>query len=220
MAYPVKSLAGERIEMAVLTDRGIVGDRVVHVQDAGGRIVTARTRPDLLGLRGTLGPDGEPLIDERPWTAPESAAAVEAAAGADAHLVRYDGAERFDVLPLLIATDGAIQRLGVDRRRLRPNIVIAGEPGLVERTWPGRRFRIGPTVIDVVSLRARCVMTTFDPDTLQQDHSVLRRIAREFGGRMALDCGVVVGGRIAVGDRVELLEVNPPAPDAVRLVSE
>jgi hypothetical protein len=49
-------------------------------------------------------------------------------------------------------------------------------------------------------------MTTYDPDTQDQDLSVLRRIASEFGGRMALDCGVVRGGRIAVGDPVELLE--------------
>jgi hypothetical protein len=32
----------------------------------------------------------------------------------------------------------------------------------------------------------------------------IRRIAQEFGGRMALDCGVVSGGRIALGDLVEL----------------
>jgi MOSC domain-containing protein len=218
--YPVKSLAGERVEAVTLTTQGIVGDRIVHVQDARGRVLTARTRHHLLGLHGTLGPDGEPLIDGRPWTAPESAAAVKAAASPDARLVRYEGAERFDVLPLLVATDGAIQRLGVDRRRLRPNIVVEGVEGLAERTWPGRQLRIGPTVIDVVSLRTRCVMTTFDPDTLEQDPSVLRRIARGFGGRMALDCAVVMGGQIAVGDPVELLDGKFSAPEPARPVSQ
>jgi MOSC domain-containing protein len=58
--------------------------------------------------------------------------------------------------------------------------------------------------VSVAQLRARCVMTTYDPDTQEQDLSVLRRIAQEFGGRMALDCGVVSGGRIALGDPVEL----------------
>lgn len=48
-------------------------------------------------------------------------------------------------------------------------------------------------------------MTTYDPDTLEQDPSVLRRIVRELGGRLALDSFVVRGGRVAVGDRVELL---------------
>ena len=125
--YPVKSMGGERLEVTEVTDRGIVGDRVVHVSGPGGRIVTSRTHPRLLGLHGTLGPDGEPLVDHRPWSSRESAAAVRAAAG--------------------------------------------------------------PA-----------------PDTQEQDLSVLRRIAAEFGGRMALDCGAVSGGRIAVGDPVELME--------------
>src|SRR5574341_1051250 len=147
--YPVKSLAGQRLEVVDLKPDGIPGDRVVHVQNARGRIVTSRTRHRLLGLHGTLGANGEPLIDGRPWTAPESAAAVRAAAGEDAKLIRYDGLERFDVLPLLVTTDGAIAELGVDHRRLRPNIVIGGVQGLAEREWPGRRLRIGEIIIDV-----------------------------------------------------------------------
>jgi uncharacterized protein len=203
--YPVKSLAGERLERAVVTLDGIAGDRVVHVRGARGRVVTARTHPGLLALHGTLGPDGKPLIDGRPWNAPESAAAVRVAAGAETTLARYDGPERFDVLPLLIATDGAIAALDVDGRRLRPNVVIGGVAGVTERQWPGRRLRIGDVVISMEKLRGRCVMTTFDPDTQVQDLSVLRRIVDDFGGTMALDSAVVSGGTIAVGDPVELL---------------
>jgi hypothetical protein len=203
--YPVKSLAGEPLEAADLTANGIVGDRIVHVRGADDRVITSRTRPRLLGLRGTLGADGEPLVNGRPWTDPESAVNVRAAAGDGARLVAYQGPERFDVLPLLVATDGAIARLGADRRRLRPNIIIGGVEGLAERGWPGRRLRIGPALIEVVKLRGRCVMTTFDPDTQEQDLSVLRRIVSDFGGRMALDCSVIEGGRLRVGDPVELV---------------
>jgi uncharacterized protein YcbX len=146
------------------------------------------------------------LIDGRPWTAPEVLAAVRQAAGADdVRLVRDHDPARFDVLPLSVLTDGAIAALGVDRRRLRPNLLIGGVPGLDERTWPGRRLRIGTMVVAVEELRDRCVMTTYDPDTQVQDPGVLRRIVREFGGSMALDCAVVTGGRIAVGDPVTLL---------------
>jgi hypothetical protein len=159
--YPVKSLAGERLDRAVVTTNGIVGDRVVHVRDRRDRVVTARNRPRLLALHGTLGPDREPLIDGRPWTAPESVAAVREAAGPEASLTRYDGPERFDVLPLLVATDGAIAALDVDGRRLRPNIVIGGVTGVAERQWPGRRLRIGDVVISMEKLRGRCVMTTW-----------------------------------------------------------
>jgi uncharacterized protein len=204
--YPVKSMAGERLEAADVTLEGIVGDRIVHVSGPGGRIITSRTHPRLLGLHGSLGPDGEPQIDGKPWQSRETSEAVRAAAGPQARLVRYEGPERFDVLPLLIGTDGAFEQLGVDHRRLRPNIVIGGVDGLAERGWPGSRLRVGEAIVSVAKLRARCVMTTFDPDTQKQDLSVLRRIASEFGGRMALDCAVVKGGRVAVGDPVERLE--------------
>ena len=55
--YPVKSLAGERLTQAEIRPDGIVGDRLVQVYDARGHVVTARKHPDLLGHRGTLGPD-------------------------------------------------------------------------------------------------------------------------------------------------------------------
>ena len=204
--YPVKSMAGERLQIVDVTEAGLLGDRVVHVAGPGGRVISSRTHPRLLALQASLDGDGEPLVNGRPWRSPETAEAVRAAAGGEARLVRYDGPERFDVLPLLIGTDGAFEQLGVDHRRLRPNIVVGGVDGLAERTWPGRRLRLGGAVASVAKLRARCVMTTYDPDTQEQDLSVLRRIVSEFGGQMALDCGVVSGGRLTVGDSVELLE--------------
>ena len=204
--YPVKSMGGERLQRALITRDGIAGDRVVHVANADDRVVTARTHPRLLGLRGTLDAGGEPRVDGKPWNSPDAAAAVRAAVGEGAHLVRWDGPERFDVLPLLVATDGAIAALGVDGRRLRPNLVVAGVDGLAERQWPGRRIRVGDVVIEFVKLRGRCVMTTFDPDTQAQDLAVLRTIARDFGGRMALDSSVIQGGSIEVGDTVTLLD--------------
>jgi len=203
--YPVKSMAAESLTRAEIRADGIVGDRVVHVRGAHGRVVTARTRPRLLGHRATLGPDGEPLVDGRPWRASEVAQDVVAAVGSGARLVRDDGVERFDVLPLLVATDGAIRALGTDRRRLRPNIVIAGVEGLAERTWEGRQLKIGEVVIGMQDLRQRCIMTTFDPDSLEQDVGVLHRINREFDGRLALNCYVVSPGAVAVGDPVELV---------------
>lgn len=203
--YPVKSMAGELVSWTDVTDHGVTGDRIVQVRDRRGHVVTSRTHHRLLGLAGTLAPDGTPLVNGRPWDSREAADAVHVAAGDEATLARNEGLERFDVLPLLIATDGAVAALGVDRRRLRPNIVIGDVEGLAEREWPGRRLRIGSAVVEAVKLRGRCVVTTFDPDTLVQDLGVLRRIAEEFGGRMALDCAVVTPGRVAVGDPVELL---------------
>lgn len=202
--FPVKSMAGERLSAAELGPLGIPGDRVVHVEDQRERVVTSRSRPKLLLHRGTLGPDGEPLVDGRPWAADEVARDVVAAAGPGTRLVRFDGSERFDVLPLLVATDGAIAALGHDGRRLRPNLVIGGVEGLAERGWEGRTLAIGGALIEAVDLRARCIMTTFDPDTAAQDVEVLLKIHREFAGTLALNCRVIRPGPIAAGDLVLL----------------
>ena len=202
--YPVKSMAGERLELASLGPLGIEGDRVVYVRRFLGRIATARKFPRLLSHHATLGRNGEPLVDGRPWTDPAVAAEIEEIVGSSAKLVRDDDPGRFDVLPLLVATDGAIAAFGRDGRRLRPNIVIGGVAGLAERDWEGRTLRIGEVEIALEDLRERCVMTTFDPDTQVQDVEVLRKIRREFGGRLALNARVMRPGTIAVGDPVEL----------------
>lgn len=203
--YPVKSMAGERLERATLGPLGLHGDRVVQVYDGRGRLVTARTYPRLIGLHATLGPDGEPLVDGRPWPAPDVQARVEAIVGPGARLVRNESEARFDILPLLVATDGAIAAFGKDARRLRPNLIVGGVDGLDERGWEGRVLRIGPALIALADLRGRCVMTTVDPDTLAQDPRVLKDIVRRFDGRLALNADVIQGGELRVKAAVELL---------------
>jgi uncharacterized protein YcbX len=201
--YPVKSLAGEPLDAAELTAAGIPGDRIVHVRATEG-MSTSRRHHRLLGLKGTLDADGTPLVDGFRWDSEEALALVRHAAGADAWLAEYDGLERFDVLPLLVATDGAVREFGRDVRRLRPNILVGGVEGMEERSWPGGMLRIGDAVVALDSLRARCPMTTVDPDTLERDPEVLRDIGRRFGGRLALNAGVLVPGVVRVGMRAAI----------------
>jgi uncharacterized protein YcbX len=203
--YPVKTMAGEKLQRVRIGPLGIEGDRVVHVEDAQGRVITSRSHPRFLGHQGTLGLNGEPLVDGWPWSSPEVAAKVVDIVGPGAKLVPYDGVERFDVLPLLVATDGAIATFGHDHRRLRPNIVIGGVEGLTEREWPGVCLRIGKLLIGVQDLRLRCIMTSYDPDTQIQDKEITRGIYRRFEGKLALNCFVIEGGELAVGDEVQLV---------------
>ncbi len=203
--YPVKSMAGERLAAAEVTAMGLPGDRVVQVYDRRGRMVTARRFPRLLRLRATLGSDGEPLVEGLPWDSPEIAARVEAAVGPGANLARYDGAERFDVLPLLVCTDGSLALFGRDVRRLRPNIVLGGVTGIAERSWQGAALRLPHADIGLADLRGRCVMTTYDPDSGEQDPGVLRDIVRRFAGRLCLNAHVIRPGHLEEGDGVDLL---------------
>lgn len=203
--YPVKTMAGERLERARVGPLGIDGDRIVHVEDRTGRVITSRSHPRFLGHRGSLGPDGGVRVDGRPWESASVADDVAGIGGPGAHLVRDESADRFDVLPLLVATDGAIAAFGHDGRRLRPNLVIGGVDGLAERDWPGACLQIGAVRIGVQDLRLRCVMTSFDPDTQAQDKEITRGIYRRFDGKLALNCFVIEGGEIAIGDTVEIV---------------
>jgi uncharacterized protein YcbX len=203
--YPIKSMAGESLQTAEVTPHGIAGDRIMQARNAAGRIFTARTRPGLLRHSAILAANGEVLVDGRPWSAESVARDVETAAGKGVHLVRSDADDRFDILPLLVATDGMLAAVGHDSRRFRPNLVIGGVEGLAERQWEGAQLRVGKVLIGMDDLRSRCIMTTFDPDTGKQDLSVLRRVQKEFAGILGLNSYVVTPGSISVGDPVELI---------------
>jgi hypothetical protein len=205
-------MAGERVRSARLTRSGIDGDRIVHVENRG-RVITSRTHPGLLGFHAKLGADGVPMVDGKPWTDASVLGEVRRVAGPGAELVRDESLERFDVLPLLVATDGSLAAFGRDPRRLRPNIVIGGVEGLAERGWEEGFLTIGEVLLSVQDLRGRCVMTTFDPDTLKQDLNVLRDIVKRFEGKLALNCAVPGGGEIVEGQEV-LWHAEEPAMHA------
>jgi uncharacterized protein YcbX len=196
-------MAGERLSQARVGVDGVDGDRLVRVCGPEG-VRTARRHHRLIGLHATIGADGRAWIDGHPWTSDAALALVREAAGDDAWLEAAPADERFDVLPLLVATDGAIAAFGRDVRRLRPNIVISGVEGLAEFDWPSRELHIGSVRILIDSRRPRCPMTTVDPDTTAVDPAVLKDIGRKFGGRLALNAEVLRGGTIKIEDAVRL----------------
>jgi MOSC domain-containing protein YiiM len=89
--------------------------------------------------------------------------------------------------------------------RLRSLGATRGVAGLDERSWQGGRLLIYDAVIGIHDLRSRCNMTAFDPDTLVYDPNVLRDIVKRFGGKLGLNCDVVSGGDIQVGQPVEFV---------------
>ena len=205
--YPIKSLKGERLKETAITTVGIPGDRQIAVIRAiNGRFLTSRSKPKLLGLQGSINESGVPTINNHLWDSAEALQLVLEAAGEAVTLQQIPAPQAFDVLPLLVATDGAARYLKIDHRRLRPNILLADVPDLEERKWPGRVIAIGEVRIHAEKLRDRCVMTTFDPDTQEQDPSVLLRIIRELDGSTALDSSVITPGKIRIGDQARILD--------------
>ena len=84
--------------------------------------------------------------------------------------------------------------------------MISGVEGLAERGWEGAMLSIGDAVISLADLRARCIMTTWDPDTQEQDIDVFLQIRDRFAGKLALNAWAGRPGRIAVGDEVRMLD--------------
>jgi len=83
---------------------------------------------------------------------------------------------------------------------------------------PGGCLRIGKVLIGVQDLRLRCIMTSYDPDTLVQDKEVTRSIYRCFDGKLALNCFVIEGGEITVDDEVQLVRGRACAESAAASV--
>ncbi len=207
--YPVKSLRGEPLTSATLTSDGVEGDRVVHVAGPRGP-VTGRTRHGLLSVGAATGLDGTPQVDGHRWDSTHAAKLVQRHAGPEARLVADRSPERFDILNLLVATDGAVERLGHNVRRLRPNLVISGIAADREPELPGMALRIGEAVIGVHSVRQRCIVTSIDPDTGRQDLDVFRRIRDVFGNELALNSWVVRAGTVKIGDVVRVVPLHGP----------
>jgi len=201
--YSVKSLRGERLERVDVLADGFRGDRATQVVDHKGARMTGRTAKRLLGLQSGLGDGGEPTIEGHPWRSNDALSLIRDAAGPGADLAPLG--RHFDDRAILVVTDGAIAELGVDPRRLRPNIVIEGVEGLDENGWVGRRLRLGGVELEVVDRCERCVMTTIDPDSLDVDPDVLRRINQDFEARMGVLCEVATAGELRVGDEVALV---------------
>ena len=173
-------------------------------------MATSRFRPGLLGLAGTLGENGQPLVDGVPWSEPSVLERVREVTEPRAELVRFDGADRgqrFDVLPLTVLTDSMARAVGYDHRRFRPNLLIAGAPDGAELEWAGFGLRIGGALIGVRNRRSRCVMTTFDPDTPSRiPNGAAPRCAVVQRSRRA-DRWVERPGEVRVGDSVEVVEL-------------
>ena len=97
----------------------------------------------------------------------------------------------------------------LDPRRFRMLIEIDGVEPYEEDTWQGRRVAFGQAVVHIGDRMNRCVMTTLDPDTGEQNAPVLDALAehRKVGTELLLGVSGDVDrpGAIAVGDDVVVL---------------
>lgn len=196
-------MRGERLQEARIEPDGISGDRLLRVE-VDERLVTARTRRELLSLPASIGASGVPLIAAEPWDGEAARLRLQGVLPG-ASLVTTATGSRFDELPVLVVGAATVAELGIDHRRLRPSVLVEGLASREEESWVGSKVEIGAATLSVSHRCERCVVTTIDPDDLVVDPSVLERINSDFEGRIGVVCTVVVPGTVRPGDEVRAL---------------
>lgn len=92
------------------------------------------------------------------------------------------------------------------RRRFRANVLLAGAPAWSEFDWVGREVMMGGARLRVTKRTIRCAATEVNPDTAERDADPLRELRAFYGhADLGVHAEVLEGGRIAVGDAIELL---------------
>jgi MOSC domain-containing protein len=212
--YPVKSMAGERLDACAITETGLDGDRRLALIDGTpnrtGKLLTIRQHENMLRYHPRLvdgaveveAPDGSVLT-----TGPSLVARLERETSRPLELKDHAGAN-FDDSHVLIVNLASIEVLGVeagmdlDRRRFRANLYVDGLDPEEEVGWIGRRIRAGDAELDVVKRDERCVVITRDPQTTVATPDLLRLLAERHDQCMGVYCQVAKPGRVGVGDFV------------------
>lgn len=164
-------------------------------------------------------------VVEGPWSE-----ALSAFAGKQVRLVKADEpGGGVDAETVTISSEASVEELarqagrdGVDGRRFRMLVEVAGCAPHQEDTWVGSNLRIGEALVEILGPVPRCATTTRDPSTGIRDFDALRAIAAYRGRRdgKKIDFGVYARvlepGRVRVGDEVEPRgrELNDPLRSA------
>jgi len=227
--YPVKSMGGERLEVATLGWHGLDGDRRLafrRIDDRSGfPWLTASKLPDLLlfaphrredGAQGDLPthirtPGGE----EMPVFGEDLAAEVGRRYGAPVQMMQLNHGIFDEASMSVIAMDTVreISRLaGVspDVRRFRPNVVVRSLRSVPfhEDEWVGGVLLFGEgddaPAISVTMRDVRCSMLNIDPDSASLAPEMMKAVVRVHQNTAGIYGAVTRIGRLAVGQTILL----------------
>jgi uncharacterized protein YcbX len=134
--------------------------------------------------------------------------------------LRRDPLGQQDLAGTVLVTTEASRRMleaelgePVDVRRFRTNIHLDLdlEP-FAENGLEGVRLRVGGTELELLHPCERCVIPARHPETTRKWPELLRHIFREHDGLFGINARARGAGRIAVGDRAEVLTTPAGAP--------
>src|SRR6266481_2371595 len=227
--YPVKSMGGERLEVANLGWHGLDGDRRLAFRRLDDRSgfpwLTASRLPDLLlfgpqrredGVQGELPthirtPDGE----EMPVFGEDLATEVGRRYGAPVQMMQLNHGI-FDEANISVIAFDTVREIGrlagrnLDVRRFRPNVVVRllRSVPFQEDEWVGGVLSFGEgddaPAIAVTMRDIRCSMVNFDPDSASPAPEVLKAVVRANQNTAGIYGTVTRIGRLAVGQTIFL----------------
>jgi len=227
--YPVKSMRGERLEVADLGWHGLKGDRRLafrRMDDRGGfPWLSASQLPDLLLFSPQRPEDGAqrdlpthirtPDGGEMPVFGEELAAEVARRYGAPVQMMHLKHGIFDDASISVIAFDtvreiGWLAGRSPDVRRFRPNVVVRllRSVPFQEDEWLGGVLSFGEAddapAIAVTMHDVRCSMVNLDPDTASPAPEMLKAVVRANQNNAGIYGAVTRIGRLVVGQTIFL----------------
>lgn len=226
--FPVKSIRGESMTSAVVTELGIEHDRGWGVFDVEtGTVLTARRTPELLFASASV-TDGEVSIELPGGSSvtgvnPQTDAALTSwlgrpvelrAAGAEGGT--YENPMDFENDDDWVSWQGpggawhdsTKSRVSIvsedslgswDLARFRTNVLVTGSG---EDALVGSSVTLGGATLDVIKRIDRCVMITRPQPGLERDLDLLKHINAERDRSLSVGALVSSTGTIAVGDEL------------------
>jgi len=231
--YPVKSMAGVRLDAAELGWYGLEGDRRLAFRRTNDRSgmpwLTASKLPELVLFAPLGGTDGDipthirtPDGKEMSVFGEELAAEVGRRHGSPVQMMQLRHGI-FDEAGVSVIASDTVREIGqlagqtLDIRRFRPNIVVRAlrSGSFLEDEWIGSVLSFGMAddapEIAITMRDERCSMVNIDPDSADIAPEVMKAIVRANQNNAGVYASVMRVGRIAVGQSVRLHAQNKTA---------
>jgi uncharacterized protein YcbX len=223
--YPVKSMAGERLDAASIGWHGLAGDRRLALRRIDDRSsfpwLSASSLPELLLFTPLGAPDAlathvrTPDGQELPIFGDDLAADLSRRHGAPLQMMQMKHGIFDDASISIIATDtvNEIARLAgrdADVRRFRPNIVVRlARPGAFhEDEWLGGVLSFGEgddaPAVAVTMRDVRCSMVNLDPDSASPAPEMMKAVVRANQNNAGVYATVTRIGQLKVGQTITL----------------
>jgi uncharacterized protein YcbX len=232
--WPVKSMAGERVNALRVDGRGAGGDRthvVLHEHKGERKPLTAREAPRLLAWRaaypfnrdGGLDPARPPFAlvtapdgHSYRWGDPRLRTKLEDDLRRPVHLHRDVQGVQDAPRTLLVTTQASLDALGeeldgpIDLRRFRPNLHLEMDAAAWEDLgWEGGELAFsGGVRLRLLHPCERCAIPTRHPDTQVKWAGLLRHLHSAHDQCFGINARVLTGGRVAAGETADLIPAS------------